>query len=484
MVKNVENAHSCGCGSKNENDGSCSSQSETCCKRSTYKKPENHRAELLMPAGDLRRLKTAILYGADAVYAGTPAFSLRSKSKFTLEDLKEGARFVREHGKKIYLTLNLYSHNADIDRLPHFTKVINEVQPDGVIIADPGVFNYVKKECPGVELHISTQANVCSWTTVDFWKEQGASLCVLGREVNGEEITKIREMSPDIKLEYFVHGAMCMAYSGRCLLSNYMAERGANQGKCAHSCRWKYKVYLEEEERPGEFYAMEEDEKGSYIMNSRDMCLMPRLDTLLNIGIDSLKIEGRNKSEYYAGSVARVYRKAIDDYYADPENWDAQKYMPELHTLQNRGYTLGFFDGKLTNVAHNYETTRSTGAYRVAGFVREFTEDSLVFELRNTVFKGDEIEFLSPVQYEPIVMKLDKLIDFKNGLELEEKVSAGHEKAIMIPFAEFEKLGIKDVKSILPELSLARKKLPLTDSDIEFLEKHSSGEDELKAKIK
>lgn len=301
------------------------------------------KSELLMPAGNLQKLRMAVLYGADAVYLGTPDMSLRTKSDFTLEDVVEGIEFAHAHGKKVYLTLNLFSHNKDIDKLPHYVETVKKVQPDGLIVADPGVFMFVKEHAPELELHVSTQANVCSWQSVKFWQDQGAKLCVLGREVSYEELAEIRDKCPDIKLEAFVHGTMCMTYSGRCLLSNFMAERGANQGACANSCRWAYKVHLrlndgtikeleineenqglfewvlEEGYRPGELMPIEEDARGSYILNSKDLCIMPKLEDYLKIGIDSLKVEGRGKSPYYVATVARAYRMAIDDWYADPE---------------------------------------------------------------------------------------------------------------------------------------------------------------------
>ncbi|HHK75263.1 MAG TPA: peptidase U32, partial [Rhizobiales bacterium] len=295
------------------------------------------RSELLMPAGNLRKLKMAVLYGADAVYLGTPDMSLRTRSEFTLEEVMEGVRFCHEHGRRAYLTLNLFSHNKDIAKLDEYIRTVQKVRPDGLIVADPGIFQYVRDHAPELSLHISTQSNICSWLSVRFWRDQGADLCVLAREVSFAELREIREKCPDIKLEAFVHGAMCMTYSGRCLLSNFMAERGANQGNCANSCRWNYKLHLalkdgtveelnitdenrdlfefllEEGCRPGELMPIEEDARGSYILNSKDLCLMPRLDEYLAIGIDSLKVEGRGKSEYYAAIVARAYRMAIDD---------------------------------------------------------------------------------------------------------------------------------------------------------------------------
>jgi putative protease len=248
----------------------------------------------------------------------------------------------------------------------------------------------------------------------------GASLCVLGREVTFAEMTEIREKCPEMLLECFIHGAMCMSYSGRCLISNFMADRSANRGKCAHCCRWHYKMHLrlkdgtikeveinednakafefllEEEFRPGEYYEIVEDEHGGYLLNSKDMCLMPRLNDILSIGMDSLKVEGRNKTEYYAGTVARAYRQAIDDYYQSPEKWDYRKYMDDLYALQNRGYCLGFHDGKLTNISQNYEYTRTLGEWLFAGSIVEWQGDDAIFELRNYIEAGEPIEFLFP----------------------------------------------------------------------------------------
>lgn len=410
------------------------------------------KTELLLPAGSLDRLKTAIMYGADAIYCGLPSVSLRAKSSFTMADLKEGILYAHEKGKKVYLTLNLFTHNSDIPRLTECVQMLKLLKPDGVIIADPGVFAFVGKMCPELPRHISTQANVCSALTVEYWKEQGASLCVLGREVPLSEMREIRKMCPDIKLEAFVHGAMCVSYSGRCLLSNFMTGRSANKGNCAHSCRWKYKVYLEEEQRPGQFFELEEDSHGTYIMNSRDLCLMPRLNEVMDVGLDSFKIEGRNKSEYYVAIAARAYRKAIDDYFNNPKDWKPDTYIEELSTLQNRGYTLGFLDGNAGPESHNYEISASSGAWRYAGLVQSKTNDSLIFEIKHKIEKGDVIEFLSPSQFEPIVWEMTEFYDASNNAPLE-SISSGHlGQAIRIPMPI-------EILDKLPILSVARKKI-------------------------
>ncbi len=440
------------------------------------------KPELLLPAGNLERLKTAILYGADAVYCGTPDMSLRVKSGFSLEDVIEGIEYAHLHGKKVYLTLNLFSHNKDIEKLPQFVETVQKVKPDGLIISDPGVFQFVKERAPELELHISTQANVASWLTVDFWQKQGASLVVMAREVSFEELTEIRAKCPDIKLETFVHGSMCMTYSGRCLLSNFMAERGANQGSCAHSCRWGYKVkiklkdnseheieinennkdlfdfFLEEEIRPGALMPFEEDMHGSYILNSKDLCLLPKLDEYIKLGLDSFKVEGRNKTEFYAGSVARVYRCAIDDYVKDPENWKAENYMDEINAVANRGYTLAFHDGRLTNLAHDYESTGSTSFYEYAARVLEWDGDDMILEGKNLIESGDVLEFLSPFQREPILLRAYKFNMLKKGNWQEvDKLHGGQKPQFKIPASDFHLIDKEELKRLLPPLSLVRK---------------------------
>lgn len=413
---------------------------------------KNFKSELLLPAGSLSRLKTAVLYGADAVYSGTPDLSLRARSSFPLEHLKEGIEFVHNNNKKIYLTLNLFSHNKDIAKLSTFINTIKELSPDGIIISDPGVFQFVHDKIPNLPIHISTQANVSSYLTVNFWKSMGAKLCVLSRETSFDEIVEIKQKCPDIKLEMFIHGAMCISYSGRCLISAFMASRSANKGACAHSCRWKYKMYLVEEERPNNFYPIEEDDKGTYFFNSKDLCLMPKLNKILQAKIDSLKIEGRNKTEYYVGQTARIYRKAIDDYYNTPDKWDSNIYMKELETLQNRRYTLGFFDGMPNQEAQDYNDTESKSDYRNFGFVREINDNSLTIELKHKVSKGDEIDLLSPYKFEPYKVKIEN-IQIANSKKIVDTISPGKlNQAIVISIPE------KDIK-LFPKYTIARIKI-------------------------
>lgn len=446
------------------------------------------RSELLMPAGSLEKLKIAVLYGADAVYLGTPDMSLRTKSSFTLEEVVEGVKFAHVHGKRVYLTLNLFSHNKDIPKLPLFIETIKAIKPDGVIIADPGIFQYVKENAPELELHISTQANVCSWVSVDFWQKQGASLCVLAREVNYHELCEIREKCPNIKLEAFVHGAMCMTYSGRCLLSNFMAERGANQGNCANSCRWHYKVHMklkdgtvkelnlseenlelfeflmEEECRQGELMPIEEDERGSYILNSKDLCLMPKLDDYLRIGVDSLKIEGRNKSAYYVAVTARAYRQAIDDWYQDPDRWSPKTYMEELSTVPSRGYTLAFHNGRLENHAHNYEHTKTFADYEYAGYIEKITDEGLHIAVKNRLQAGDVLELLPPNTMDATLIRLYEFIDAKSR-QTHDVINAGQKPIILIPWSLFDQENTTSLQQTLCEQTIIRKEKSLTQAE-------------------
>ncbi len=441
-----------------------------------------------MPAGSLERLKVAVLYGADAVYLGTPDMSLRTKSKFSLADVKEGIKFARFHGVRVYLTLNLFSHNKDVDKIGDYIETLKDIQPDGVIVADPGVFSYLQQQAPELKLHISTQANVCSWISVDFWKNQGAELVVMARDVTFDELTEIRLRCPDVKLETFIHGAMCMTYSGRCLLSNFMAERGANQGNCANCCRWQYKVHLrlndgtikeleineenqglfefvlEEGTRPGELLPIEEDVRGSYILNSKDLCMMPKLDDYLRIGIDSLKVEGRNKSPYYVAIVAGAYRRAIDDYYADPDSWRPEPYMRELETVGSRGYTIAFHEGRLKNFAHNYEHTKSMASWEYAGIVREVTGEGFVIELKNRLKAGDILEFMPPATGKPVLLRL-YAFDVEGKDEPQDEVHAGPQKPVFVPFSAFDHESTQRMKRDFPPFTVIRKEASLTEEE-------------------
>lgn len=446
------------------------------------------KSELLMPAGSLEKLKVAVLYGADAVYLGTPDLSLRTKSDFSLEDVIEGVAFAHQNGVRVYLTLNLFAHNKDVAKLDTFIDTAKTIQPDGLIIADPGVFQYVRERAPEIPLHVSTQANVCSSLSVRFWQSQGAELVVLAREVSFDELKEIRRDCPDVRLEAFVHGAMCMTYSGRCLLSNFMCERGANQGNCANSCRWNYKVHLrlkdgtlqelviddsnremfefllEEEVRPGELMPIVEDARGSYILNSKDLCLLPKLDEYLRLGIDSLKIEGRNKSMYYVAVVARAYRMAIDAWQRDPDSWTPEHYLAELDRVPSRGYTLAFHDGRLTNLAHGYQHTGQVADVEFAGFVQDQDEEALIVEVRNRLDAGDVLEFVPPRSEDVIRLRLYEFeVVGRTG-----RVAVLHPGTglrLRIPFALFDQEEQSTLRQRLPVLTVIRKEKPLTEAE-------------------
>ena len=391
------------------------------------------KPELLAPGGTLDAFKTAILYGADAIYAGLPGFSMRARAKITTDEVKSGIELAHAAGKKVYLAFNLFAHDHEFANMPRVSEIINYLKPDALIVADPGVLMWVREHHPDMPIHISTQANICSAQSVKFWQNAGASLCVLAREVSHNEFVSIRRECPDIKLEIFVHGAMCMSYSGRCLLSNFITGRPSNRGACAQLCRWKYDVILRECETGIEM-PIEEDERGAYIMNSKDLCLMPRLAEVLESAPDSLKIEGRNRSEYYVGSVVHAYRCAIDDYARDPEHFNPEKYMDMLNVLETRGYTTAFFDGPVPPDAHNYETARSSSEYHAAGVVTEKTNDEITLELRNETKVGDEISFVLPHSTTGANVKLTQIIDAKTRHDLP-KQSAGQHNSIIIPRA-------------------------------------------------
>ncbi len=387
--------------------------------------------ELLAPAGTLDAFKTAILYGADAIYAGLPGFSMRARAKITVEEVKQGIELAHAAGKKVYLAFNLFAHDHEYENMSRVSDVINYLSPDALIVSDAGIMMYVRENHPDIPIHISTQANICSAKTVKFWQNAGAKLCVLAREVSHNEFKHIRAECPDIGLEIFVHGAMCMSYSGRCLLSNFVTGRPANRGACAQLCRWKYDVILRERESGLEM-PIDEDARGAYIMNSRDLCLMPRLGEVLSANPDSLKIEGRNRSEYYVGSVVHAYRCAMDAYARDPEKFNPDEFMTELNRLETRGYTTAFFDGPVTADAHNYETTRSTSDYHAAGVITAVDDENITFELRNETRSGDEITFILPNTMDKVSVKLEKLVNAKNG-EAVEKMAAGMGNSILIP---------------------------------------------------
>ncbi len=357
------------------------------------------KVELLAPAGNLEKLKMAILYGADAVYIGGQRFGLRaSADNFSVEDMQQGIKFAHERGCKLYVTVNIIPHNQDLVGLPEYIKQLAELGVDAVIVSDPGIFSIVRKVAPNMEIHISTQANNTNYQSANFWYELGAKRIVVARELSIEEIGEIGSKTPEgLEIEAFIHGAMCISYSGRCLLSNYMAGRDSNKGACSHPCRWKYQ--LVEEKRPGEYYPVYEDERGTYIFNSKDLCMIEHIPQLIDSGIFSFKIEGRMKSSFYVATVVSAYRKAIDSYLADPQNYTYKpQWLAELSKASHREYTTGFYFNKTTGEDQIYNTSSYVRDYDFVGLVLEYDKETKIakIEQRNRMIVGDEIEVMSP----------------------------------------------------------------------------------------
>mgnify|MGYP004562130317 FL=1 len=357
------------------------------------------KPELLIPASSLEVLKTAVIFGADAVYIGGEAFGLRAKAKnFSMEEMKEGIEFAHERGVKVYVTANILAHNYDLAGVEEYFKELREIHPDALIIADPGVFSIAKRVCPEIERHISTQANNTNYETYRFWYGLGAKRVVSARELSMEEIRQIRANIPDdCEIETFIHGAMCISYSGRCLLSNYFTGRDANRGACTHPCRWKYAVV--EETRPGEYMPVYENERGTYIFNSKDLCMIEHIPEILESGIDSLKIEGRMKTALYVATVARTYRKAIDDCLQSRELYEKNMpwYLEQISNCTYRQFTTGFFYGKPDENAQIYDSNTYVKEYTYLGIVGEVTDEGLCrIEQRNKFSVGEEIEIMKP----------------------------------------------------------------------------------------
>lgn len=357
----------------------------------------NRHIEVLSPAGNMDKLKMAIRYGADAVYCAGQSFGLRaSSSNFSNEELKEAVEFVHSHGKKIYVTCNIIPHNEDLVGLEDYLKFLESIKVDAIIVADLGIFLLAKRVAPNLERHVSTQANTTNYLTTEFWKEQGATRVVVAREVSIADIKTMKEAA-DIEIEAFVHGAMCISYSGRCLLSNYFTTRDANRGQCTQACRWKYS--LVEENRPGEYYPIEEDQHGTYIFNSKDLCLLKYIPDLVEAGVDSLKIEGRMKSVHYAATVTKVYREAVDSYLADPEHYEVKpEWIEELEKISHRPYTEGFSVEKPDETAQNYGQSSNTQTHDFIGLVEGYNveEGYAYLEQRNNFKVGDEVDFCQP----------------------------------------------------------------------------------------
>lgn len=384
-----------------------------------------NKIEVLAPAGNLEKLKIAYLYGADAVYVGGKDFSLRSKAgNFDLDQLQEAKRISVELCKKLYIALNIFPHNIDLENIIEYLEKLNDIRVDAMIISDPGIIYLAKKHAPDTPIHLSTQSNTLNWAGCQFWKEQGLERVVLGREVSLNEIAGIHKKT-DIEIEAFVHGAMCMAYSGRCMLSMYMTGKSANSGSCTHPCRWEY--YVVEKQRDDQFMPIEEDERGTYIFNSKDLCMLPYLERFIDSGVTSLKIEGRMKSIHYVATVTKVYREAVDIIEAGGDLQIAlPRLMAELNGIGERDYTTGFFLDENDNNMQQYEPYNVQKNIKFVGKVVEVLEDCILIEQRNKFVLGDTLEVLLPLGNN-LNIKIDKIVN-EQGEAVE---TAPHPKEIL-----------------------------------------------------
>ena len=388
----------------------------------------NRCPELLIPASSLEVLKTAVIFGADAVYIGGEAFGLRAKAKnFSAEDMKEGIAFAHEHGVRVHVTVNILAHNDDLEGVREYLSELKEIGPDALIIADPAIFEMAKEICPEIERHISTQANNTNYGTYNFWWKQGAKRVVSARELSLKEIKEIREHIPEeMEIESFIHGAMCISYSGRCLLSNYFTGRDANQGACTHPCRWKYAVV--EETRPGEYMPVYENERGTYIFNSKDLCMIEHISEMIDAGIDSFKIEGRMKTALYVATVARTYRKAIDDYLEDPKKYKTNMpwYLDQISNCTYRQFTTGFYFGKPSEESQIYDSNTYIKEYTYLGIVGGEKDGFYRIEQRNKFSVGEVIEIMKP-DGRNLEVTVGKILDEEGN----EQESAPHPKQVL-----------------------------------------------------
>ena len=387
------------------------------------------RPELLVPASSLEVLKIAVIFGADAVYIGGEAFGLRAKAKnFSMEEIKEGIAFAHAHDVKVYITANILAHNDDLEGARAYFEELREIKPDALIISDPGMFMLAKEVCPEIERHVSTQANNTNYATYLFWQQLGAKRVVSARELSLAEIKEIRAHIPDdLEIETFIHGAMCISYSGRCLLSNYFTGRDANQGACTHPCRWKYAVV--EESRPGEYLPVYENERGTYIFNSKDLCMIDHIPELMESGIDSFKIEGRMKTALYVATVARTYRKAIDDYKVSPELYREHLpwYLDQISNCTYRQFTTGFFFGKPSEEAQIYDSNTYLKEYTYLGIVgKPDANGRYRIEQRNKFSVGEEVEVMKP-NGDNLTVTVQEIFD-EEGNAME---SAPHPKQVL-----------------------------------------------------
>ena len=378
--------------------------------------------ELLAPAGSYEKAKTAFLYGADAVYCGTASLSLRSRAQVDDNDLEKTIQYAHSIGKKVYAALNIYAWDTNYEEIEKQVKMLKEVKVDAIIASDGGVINKIRQIAPEIDIHISTQANVVSWHSAEFWHSNGAKRVILGRETSKEQIKDIIKNKPkDLEVEMFIHGALCWAYSGRCFLSEYLSCRSANLGDCSQSCRWAYNVYLEEKNNPGNLMPVETDERGTYILSSKDLCLIKEIPQIVEMGVDSLKIEGRLKTSYYLASVVNVYRNAIDDYVKNPEGYDYTKYLKELEKVKTRGLTTFYFNDKNNKDFQEYEGKQYNPDYEFGGTILENAKENsnVLIEIKNKLSVGDELEILVPSKIETNKFIIEKLYDSETNEEIQ-----------------------------------------------------------------
>ena len=389
------------------------------------------KIELLAPAGSFEKAKVAFEYGADAVYCGTPKLSLRSRSELTDDDLVKTVNYAKEHGKRVHVAINIFAWDKDYEEIKKQAKILNELKVDGIIVADGGVVDCVRENAPDCEIHISTQANTVSYHTCNFWHKNGAKRVILGRELNKEQIKDIMVNKPkDLDIEMFVHGALCFGYSGRCFLSEFLANRSGNLGDCAQTCRWAFNLYAEETNKPGNLMPIETDEKGTYIFSSKDLCLIKELPEIINMGVNSLKIEGRLKTEYYLASVVNAYRNAIDSIYENPDSYDYTKYLKELEKTKTRGLTTFYFNDRNNKDFQDYSGRQYNSEYEFGGKIIKQIGDKVLIEIRNKLSVGDTLELIVPGKIEPVVFTINNLwndetnepIDTVNPGKAEQKV--------------------------------------------------------------
>ena len=370
------------------------------------------KIELLAPAGSFEKAKVAFMYGADAVYCGTPTLSLRSRSEIQDNDLEKIINYAHSIGKRVHVAINIFAWDETYEEIKKQAAELDRLGADAIIVADGGVVDIVREYAPNTEIHISTQANTVSYHTCNFWKRNGAKRIILGRELNKEQIKNIMKNKPeDLDIEMFVHGAICFAYSGRCFLSEFLAARNGNLGDCAQSCRWAYNVYVEEKNKPGNLMPIETDEKGTYIFSSKDLCLIREIPEIIEMGLDSLKIEGRLKTEYYVATVVNAYRNAIDDYMKAPDEFNPEKYIKELEKTKTRGLTTFYFNDRENKDIQDYAGHQYNADYEFGGKVIKTIDDKVLIEIRNKLSVGDILEIIIPNKIEPLEFKIENLWD-------------------------------------------------------------------------